>query len=609
MARTSPSAKNPNREDLTTRRIRVFARRYGEKTLFLAYHAAFPLTLTSNLLYCLRENFMPDCPWYAVADVLLSGLCQPVGYDLYEMEGKTRDKLLRHLCDEFGEQRLKDLANFMSQYITSRLQLQGNHRALVFGERPQWTALAYLSPDAEEAINAIKEELQRLTASTDGKERIRWAALVESYADLLSEKGFQPLLLEWARHTLDGEPIQDEEMKLAAALGVSLEPFEYDVAVISLGNSPDSELEEELQSFEFEVITVNARGEVINKEPKQAFYFVEPLGVVEGSSISNARDKETVRTEMLREELNALQEEHKTILYRLRSEGSNSTRSRLRRQLKQIEEETSRLEQELHNLQPEPAALGIEMVAIPGGTFEMGSPENEPKRYDSESPQHTVTVEPFFISKYPITQAQWRFVAQLSQVNQEIKPEPSNFKGNNRPVEQVSWYDAVEFCARLSLYTGRIYSLPSEAEWEYACRADTTTPFHFGENITGDLANYYAKATYADEPKGEYRGKTTSVGQFSPNAFGLYDMHGNVWEWCLDHWHNNYKDAPTDGSAWIEVETSDNENRFRVLRGGSWLSTPENCRCAYRLRRNPDDAFSNVGLRVVCGGRSPRTLV
>ena len=544
MASPSPSARNPKIEDLTTRRIRVFARSYGEKALFLAYHAAFPLTLTSDLLYCLRENFMPDCPWYAVADVLLSGLCQPIGYDLYEMEGKTRDKLLRHLCDEFGEQRLKDLANFMSQYITSRLQLQGNHRALVFGERPQWTALAYLSPDAEEAINAIKEELQWLIASTDGKERIRWAALVESYADLLSEKGFQPLLLEWAQHTLDGELIQDEEMKLVAALGVSLEPFDYDVAVISLGNSPDSEAEEELQSFEFQVVTVNVRGEEIKTESKQAFYFVEPLGEVEGSSTSNVRE----------------------------------------------------------------TALGIEMVAIPGGTFEMGSPENEPQRRDSESPQHTVTVEPFFISKYPITQAQWRFVAQLLQVNQGLEPEPCYFKGDDHPVEQVSWYDAVEFCVRLSQYTGRTYSLPSEAEWEYACRAGTTTPFHFGETITGDLANYYAKATYADEPKREYREQTTSVGEFSPNAFGLYDIHGNVWEWCADHWHSNYKGAPADGSEWIEA--ANNDNHSRVLRGGSWHNNPEICHCAIRNYYNPDIEDNDIGLRVVCVvGGSPRTLM
>ena len=245
--------------------------------------------------------------------------------------------------------------------------------------------------------------------------------------------------------------------------------------------------------------------------------------------------------------------------------------------------------------------LGIEMVAIPGGTFEMGSPENEPKRHKNESPQHTVTVQPFFMGKYPITQAQWRFVAKLSQINRKLKAEPSRFKGDNRPVEYVSWYDAVEFCDRLSKYTGRTYTLPTEAEWEYACRAGTTTPFYFGKTISSQLANYRASITYANEPKGEYRKQITSVGQFPPNAFGLYDMHGNLWEWCLDDWHSNYKGAPKNDSAWI----SSNNNRSRkVLRGGSWLSYPEYCRSASRsnlygsshLLKNDD-----VGFRIVCG--------
>ena len=149
MANVSPPVNQPNnqenlKEDLTTRRIRVFAGRYGTNALYLAYHAAFPLTLTSDLLYCLRENFLPDVPWYTVADVLLSGLCQPVGYDLYEMEGKTRDGLLRRLCNEFGEQRLKELANFMLNYIQHRLPIENNNSALVFEQSSKWTALAYL---------------------------------------------------------------------------------------------------------------------------------------------------------------------------------------------------------------------------------------------------------------------------------------------------------------------------------------------------------------------------------------------------------------------------------------------------------------------------------
>jgi formylglycine-generating enzyme required for sulfatase activity len=163
-------------------------------------------------------------------------------------------------------------------------------------------------------------------------------------------------------------------------------------------------------------------------------------------------------------------------------------------------------------------------------------------------------------------------------------------------VEQVNWYDAVEFCARLSKLTGGEYRLPSEAEWEYACRAGTTTAFYFGETITGELANYDAIKTDADEPKGEYQNETTPVGQFPPNAFGLYDMHGNVWEWCADTWHDNYG-APTDGSAWIENE----DGNCSPLRGGSWSSYSRRCRSAYRGHNNRRDFDLNLGFRVVCG--------
>jgi formylglycine-generating enzyme required for sulfatase activity len=162
-------------------------------------------------------------------------------------------------------------------------------------------------------------------------------------------------------------------------------------------------------------------------------------------------------------------------------------------------------------------------------------------------------------------------------------------------VEKVNWHDAIEFCARLSKLTGREYRLPSEAEWEYACRAGTKTPFHFGETITRELANYDASNTYADEAPGEYREKTTPVGQFSPNAFGLYDMHGNVWEWCEDDYHDNYEGAPRDGSAWLSNNTT------KILRGGSWILYPYRCRSAYRHSYDPRDYYYYffIGFRVV----------
>jgi len=254
----------------------------------------------------------------------------------------------------------------------------------------------------------------------------------------------------------------------------------------------------------------------------------------------------------------------------------------------------------------------LDMVAIPSGTFLMGSPKTEEGHRDRESPQHQVTLKSFFMGKYPVTQAQWQAVAALPQVNKELEPNPSFFKGEDRPVEQVSWYDAVEFCARLSQHTKRPYRLPSEAQWEYACRAGTTTPFHFGETITTDFANYRGtddekglwKGFYGNGPLGIYREETTPVGSFGVgNDFGLYDMHGNVWEWCADHWHNNYKGAPTDGSAWVDEEDDDdNKNHYRPLRGGSWTYFPVRCRSACRNDYLPGGSLYNyIGFRVLCG--------
>lgn len=238
----------------------------------------------------------------------------------------------------------------------------------------------------------------------------------------------------------------------------------------------------------------------------------------------------------------------------------------------------------------------LDMVYIPGGTFTMGAPENE-ERYPEEEPQHQVTLKPFFMGKYPITQAQWKAVASLPKVNRELNPDPSRFKGENLPVECVSWYDAVEFCDRLSQKAKREYRLPAEAEWEYACRAGTTTPFHFGKTITTDLANYDGDYTYGQNSKGIYREKTTPVGSFNvANAFGLFDLHGNVWEWCTDHWYENYKDKPSDINTWLFSDEDD----IRVLRGGSWLVNPDVCRSASRDLNVAGYGIDVYGFRVVC---------
>ncbi|MEB3232090.1 MAG: formylglycine-generating enzyme family protein [Leptolyngbyaceae bacterium] len=245
----------------------------------------------------------------------------------------------------------------------------------------------------------------------------------------------------------------------------------------------------------------------------------------------------------------------------------------------------------------------LEMVLIRGGTFTMGSPADEEERNESEGPQHDVTLSTFLMGRYPVTQAQWRQVAGFDPVDSKVEfpLSPSGFgdkdDSDRRPVEQVSWYQAKEFCARLSHRTKRNYRLPSEAEWEYACRAGTTTPFYCGETITTDIANYDGNYTYGRGPNGKYRKETTPVDHFEMvNPWGLCDMHGNVWEWCLDPWHENYEGAPLDGRPWLENPSQSNR---RVLRGGSWGSRPRYCRSASRSLYAPDIRSYSFGFRVV----------
>ncbi|MBV8121110.1 MAG: formylglycine-generating enzyme family protein [Alphaproteobacteria bacterium] len=268
---------------------------------------------------------------------------------------------------------------------------------------------------------------------------------------------------------------------------------------------------------------------------------------------------------------------------------------------------------------------GLDMVSIPAGSFTMGSPADEPERQPNEGPQHHVTLAAFFIGAFPVTQAQWTAVvlAHPGRIHGDLDPKPSFFRGIDLPVESITWNEAEEFCLRLAAITGRSYRLPSEAEWEYSCRAGTTTPFNFGPTITPELANYcgtggavcgnsdgksiasdiyegvqYKSGAYEQGPAGIFRGTTTRPGTFPPNRFGLYDMHGNVWEYCLDKATDSYTDAPLDGTAYLSGP-SDSQ---RILRGGSWSHNPGICRSAYRDGTDPGFAGwqGRIGFRVVC---------
>ncbi len=231
-------------------------------------------------------------------------------------------------------------------------------------------------------------------------------------------------------------------------------------------------------------------------------------------------------------------------------------------------------------------AEGVDMTFawIAPGTFLMGSPPEEPER-DEDETLHEVTLrQGFYLGIHAVTQAQWQAV---------MGNNPSHFKGRKRPVEQVSWDDCQEFLTKLSARDGKRYGLPSEAEWEYACRAGTTTPFHFGETLSTDQANYNGNYPYNKGAKGEYRNRTMSVGSFPPNAWGLFDMHGNVWEWCQDE-YTSYEDQNTKSI----LDTENEVENARVLRGGSWFDNARICRAAYRVWVAPGTRSFNDGFRV-----------
>jgi formylglycine-generating enzyme required for sulfatase activity len=222
--------------------------------------------------------------------------------------------------------------------------------------------------------------------------------------------------------------------------------------------------------------------------------------------------------------------------------------------------------------------LNLDLIYLPAGQFTMGSTAQRHER-----PMRRVDIAAFHCGRYPIRQDQWQWVAALPQVERSLDPNPSQFIGKDLPVDNVSWLDAIEFCQRLSRHTGQTYRLPSEAEWEYACRANTDTPFSYGENLTAELANFTG------------REKTTPVGSFPPNGFGLHDLHGNIWEWCADLWHENYQGAPTNQQPWLTNPASEH----RVLRGGSWFNNQWNCRSSNRNWVNPEVRSWLYGLRVV----------
>ncbi len=234
------------------------------------------------------------------------------------------------------------------------------------------------------------------------------------------------------------------------------------------------------------------------------------------------------------------------------------------------------------------------MVTVPAGRFLMGSPMEELEREKYEGPQHTVTfAKPFAAGKFPVTFAEWDACAADGGCG-GYRPSDEGWGRGDRPVINVSWNDAKSYAAWLSRKTGREYRLLSEAEREYVTRAGSAGPFWLGPTITPDQANYDGTANvYKGGAKGEYPAKTVPVKTYAPNPWGLYQVHGNVWEWVEDCWNEDYEGAPADGSAWA-AETC----TLRVLRGGSWGIRPGNLRSAFRSRYFPTLKDAYTGFRV-----------
>lgn len=254
-------------------------------------------------------------------------------------------------------------------------------------------------------------------------------------------------------------------------------------------------------------------------------------------------------------------------------------------------------------------SIGMKLVKIPAGSFMMGSPSSESSRTDKEK-LHKVTIsKSFYLGMYEVTQSQYM---PIMNGYPNVKNR-SAFRGGDNPIENVEWRLAKIFCQRLSSkaaeqQAGRKYRLPTEAEWEYACRAGTKTPFHYGNKLSSKQANFNGNYPAGGAEKGPYHRKTVKVGSYQPNEFGLYDMHGNVSEWCADWYDPAYylnspqKDpqGPANGVVSTKFNNFDDKNFFVVVRGGNWVDDARACRSAYRFRAMPNTQYRIIGFRVVC---------
>jgi formylglycine-generating enzyme required for sulfatase activity len=603
--------------------IETFLLRFGEDYRELLNYSAIPVVITPELLNYLRVQFTPKLPWLAEVDLLLSELFRPVGYEQYVLQSCVRAVLLEGLDTQIGKVRMEAVAHLLLGYVA---QLHHSPYASYLSDRElqrqRLSAMVFINDRKAEVEKELIDEFSQMILA--GKERGDLLELVTITEQLSPQLNEYPQLLNHAR-TL-GQILRDRshdmDRQLAAATkdfqtsyskSVFLQEFTFDIARIEIEDETIEVPEPEnatskiqLTTFTFVTATTpkdtlpNKLKEIMQRESLRLYedlsmkgelsMKVSTFGRLEQNKYNPAAKTKTKIVDAINKAITA---NGKTKIYSLEEIFPAFLTENLQQQ------------QFVEIL----GDISLEMVYIPQGIFVMGAPESEEGSNSDERPQHIVSIEPFFLGKYPVTQAQYTII--MGENPSEFQSEPDSAE---RPVENVSWDDVMEFCRRLSQQLGKEYRLPSEAEWEYACRAMTAppasfqdgeeklvySPFHFGETLDAQIANYNATYVYGWGKKGEYREQTTPVGYFKvANAFGLFNMHGNVWEWCADRWNEDYEGAPTDGSAWIEG----GEQELHPLRGGSWFNDPVNCRSAVRIHLNADLHDDVIGFRVACFAR------
>ena len=613
-----------------------FASSYGPDPLLLLLHASVPETLRPDILHLIQINFLagPADP-SREADVLFAPFTTCLGGDYYRIDAQVRWHglaLLRSLYREEPRGREVRVAELLWCHLEQLERGQLITDQTLFGDYisvQRWVALAYLEPsDAARAFAQALRAIEAHSSADSSADSITaYAQLGGLAAALELPLAGEPELLTYAKgldalakgdkpsatrllEALGDQPLQIGEVSLSA-------PTQW------LGHQVEEQLQLQLEEQKKrELIEQQRQAEEVLNETEPQPVAADPPEVVHAEAgvptVAAIRLQSfSFTTCLLRQEDNRWKKLQREDLW-IQERRPLKDRWIEHRHPLVVGGFLEQLEQHALRQQAGAKAVALPMLHIPAGSFRMGSPLAEPGRSEDEGPQLEVKLESFFMGHTPITQAQWREVAGWQERpgekwGRQLKTDPSRFQSkegqwktkvrlltdesntDNRPVEQVSWLDAMEFCSRLSQRTGRNYTLPSEAQWEYACRAGTTTPFCFGDSITSELANYNGNLAYGAGPKGIYREQTTPVGMFPTNAWGMQDMHGNVWEWCVDHWYPNYHGAPVDGSPRINPETKEEE--IRLLRGGSWYFHPRFCRSASRLI-HPVSRYGGIGFRV-----------